>query len=215
MQLWLRAHLAGSAGSTRRPPERREIRQRSPRIRGFFFCDGGDAGRQKNGPRAHFLFVLRGRGENVLRDALTALLQPVVEGLGCELWELEYSPGRGNALLRVYIDTTAHEGITVEDCERVSRAISDVLDEADPIPGNYTLEVSSPGIERPLRTARHFAPYPGEKVFVEMVHPIDERRRFNGRLVSAGDDTIEVEVDGRMHRLPIAGIRKAHLAPDV
>jgi ribosome maturation factor RimP len=161
------------------------------------------------------LFVLRGRGENVLRDALTALLQPVVAGLGYELWELEYAPGRGNALLRVYIDTAAHEGITVEDCERVSRAISDVLDEADPIPGNYTLEVSSPGIERPLRTARHFAPYPGEKVFVEMVHPIDERRRFKGRLVSAGDDTIEVEVDGRMHRLPIAGIRKAHLAPDV
>jgi len=150
----------------------------------------------------------------MLRDTLTALLQPVVSGLGYDLWELEFLPGRGNALLRIYIDTEAHAGITVEDCERASRAVSEVLDAADPVPGNYTLEVSSPGVERPLRVARHFAPYAGEQVFVEMVHPVDERRRFKGRLAAAGDDTIEVEVDGRTHRLPIAGIRKAHLAPD-
>jgi len=150
----------------------------------------------------------------MLRDTLTALVQPVVSGLGYDLWELEFLPGRGNALLRVYIDTEAHAGITVEDCERASRAVSEVLDAADPVPGNYTLEVSSPGVERPLRVARHFAPYAGEQVFVEMVHPVDERRRFKGRLAAAGDDTIEVEVDGRTHRLPIAGIRKAHLAPD-
>ena len=151
----------------------------------------------------------------MLRDTLTALLQPVVEGLGYELWELEYLPGRGNALLRIYIDTEAHEGITVDDCERVSRAVSEILDAEDPIPGNYTLEVSSPGIERPLRTARHFAPYAGEQVFVEMAHVVDERRRFKGRLVAAGAESIEVEVDGRTHRLPIAGIRKAHLAPEL
>ena len=151
----------------------------------------------------------------MLRDTLTALLQPVVERLGYELWELEYLPGRGNALLRIYIDTEAQEGITVGDCERVSREASEVLDAADPVPGNYTLEVSSPGIERPLRTARHFAPYAGEQVFVEMVHLVDERRRFKGRLLSAGEETIEVEVEGRAHRLPLAGIRKAHLAPDL
>lgn len=149
-----------------------------------------------------------------LRETLVTLLQPVVEGLGYELWELEYQPGRGNGLLRIYIDTDAHEGITVEDCERASRAVSEVLDAEDPIPGNYTLEVSSPGIERPLRTAAHFAPYAGEQVFVEMVQAVDERRRFKGRLVATGADAIEVEVDGRTHRLPIAGIRKAHLAPD-
>lgn len=150
----------------------------------------------------------------MLRDTLTALLQPVVAGLGYDLWELEFLPGRGTALLRIYLDTEAHAGITVEDCERASRAVSEVLDASDPIPGNYTLEVSSPGMERPLRVARHFAPFVGEQVFVEMVHPCDERRRFKGRLAAAGDDTIEVEVDGRTHRLPIAGIRKAHLAPD-
>ena len=75
--------------------------------------------------------------------------------------------------------------------------------------------MSSPGIERPLRTARHFAPYAGEQVFVEMVHVVDERRRFKGRLLAADAETIDVEVDGRTHRLPIAGIRKAHLAPQV
>jgi ribosome maturation factor RimP len=151
----------------------------------------------------------------MLRDALIALLQPVVEGLGYELWELEYLPGRGSALLRIYLDTQAGGGITVDDCERASRAISALLDERDPIPGNYTLEVSSPGLERPLRTARHFAPYEGAQVFVEMAHVVDERRRFKGRLVAAGAETIEVEVEGRRHVLPIAGIRKAHLAPDI
>jgi ribosome maturation factor RimP len=150
-----------------------------------------------------------------LRDTLTTLLQPVIEGLGYELWELEFQPGRGNGLLRIYLDTEADAGITVDDCERVSRAVSDVLDAQDPIPGNYTLEVSSPGIERPLRTARHFAPYPGETVFVEMVHVVDDRRRFKGRLVAADEESIEVEVEGRTHRLPISGIRTAHLAPEI
>jgi ribosome maturation factor RimP len=168
------------------------------------------------GRAAHFLFAAARAGWNgMLRDTLTALLQPVVEGLGYELWELEYAGGRGNAVLRVYIDTVAEAGITVEDCERVSRAVSDVLDTTDPIPGNYTLEVSSPGIERPLRTARHFAPYTGETVFVEMAQAVDARRRFKGRLLAADAATIEVEVDGRTHRLPIDGIRKAHLAPEL
>jgi len=146
------------------------------------------------------------------RDTLVALLQPVVEDLGYGLWELEYAAGRGSAVLRLYIDAPA--GITVDDCERVSRAVSERLDADDPLPGQYTLEVSSPGMERPLRQARHFGPFVGEEVFVEMVHPCEERRRFKGRLVAAGDDTIEVAVDGRTFRLPIAGIRKAHLAPD-
>jgi len=108
--------------------------------------------------------------------------------------------------VRLYIDAEA--GITLDDCERVSRAVSDLLDEADPLPGQYTLEVSSPGIERPLRTAEHFAPYLGEVVFVELAHPLDGRRRYKGPLIAAGSETIEVEVDGRRHMLPIAGIRK-------
>jgi len=152
-------------------------------------------------------------GVGVLKDELAGLLRPVVEAVGCDLWEIEYVPGRGNGLLRLYID--APQGITVDDCERVSRAVSEVLDEADPIPGHYTLEVSSPGLERPLRTAGQFARYVGEKVFVEMVHPVHERRRFKGPLLAAGDETIEVDVDGQRCVLPLNGIRKAHLAPDL
>lgn len=149
----------------------------------------------------------------MLRDALVALLKPVVEGLGIELWELEYAANRGNGLLRLYIDTA--DGVTLDDCERVSRAVSDVLDREDPLPGHYTLEVSSPGLERPLRTAEHFARYVGEQVFVELSQSLETRRRFKGVLVAAGETSIEVEVDGRRHELPIAEIRKAHLAPDV
>lgn len=148
----------------------------------------------------------------MLRDSLAAMLRPLVEGLGYELWELEYTPGRGSGLLRVYIDSSA--GITLDDCERVSRAVSDLLDAADPLPGQYTLEVSSPGIERPLRTAQQFAGYVGEQVFVELAKPLEGRRRFTGRLAAAGAESIEVETDGRRYALPVDGIRRAHLAPD-
>ena len=148
----------------------------------------------------------------MLRDTLAALLAPVVEALGYELWELEYSAGRGNGLLRLYIDAEA--GITLDDCERVSRAVSEQLDATDPIPGQYTLEVSSPGLERPLRSAAHFARFTGETVSVETVQPLEGRRRFKGRLAAAGAETVEVEVDGRRWTLPLGGIRRAHLAPD-
>ena len=145
---------------------------------------------------------------------MTALLQPVVEGLGYELWELEYAPGRGNGFLRLYIDAAA--GITVDDCERVSRAVSEVLDAADPIPGQYTLEVSSPGSSGRCGRARAFRAVRGRDGFRgDWCSRVDERRRFKGPLVAAGAETIEVEVDGRRIVLPIAGIRKAHLAPDV
>jgi ribosome maturation factor RimP len=115
--------------------------------------------------------------------------------------------------VRLYVDTA--DGITIEDCERVSRAVGEVLDAEDPVPWQYTLEVSSPGVERPLRTAGQFARYAGETVVVELLRPIEGRRRFKGPLAAAGAETIEVEVDGKRWTLPISGIRKAHLAPDV
>jgi ribosome maturation factor RimP len=142
------------------------------------------------------------------RDALAELLRPEVEAQGCELWELEWVPGR-SGLLRLYLD--AETGITVDDCERVSRAVSEVLDREDPIPGEYRLEVSSPGLERPLRTVAQFARFVGEAVFVELAAPLGGRRRFQGRLLSAGPQAIEVEVDGQTFGLPVSGIRKAHL----
>lgn len=149
----------------------------------------------------------------MLRDTLETLLRPVVESLGCELWELEFSGGKGNGLLRLYLD--AEQGITVDDCERVSRAVSEVLDATDPIPGNYTLEVSSPGLDRPLRSESHFARFLGADVVVEMVHAVGQRRRFTGRLVAVEPGVIEVDVEGERHSLPVASIRKAHLVPEV
>jgi len=149
----------------------------------------------------------------MLRDTLAARLAPLVEGLGYELWELEYAPGRGNGLLRLYIDAAA--GITLDDCERVSRAVSEVLDAEDPIPGHYTLEVSSPGLERPLRTAGQFARFAGQTVYVETVQAIEGRRRFKGPLAAVAGGTIEVDADGKRWTLPIDGIRRAHLAPQV
>jgi len=134
-------------------------------MRGFFICGvgcGPTAAKERMGRRPIFCFYVRRKGGAMLRDTLVTLVRPVVEDLGYELWELEYSPGRGNGLLRLYIDAPA--GIAIDDCERVSRAVSALLDAEDPVPGQYTLEVSSPGLERPLRTPEHFAPYAGEKV---------------------------------------------------
>jgi ribosome maturation factor RimP len=148
----------------------------------------------------------------MLRVTLENLVRPVVEGLGYELWELEYSPRRGNALLRLYID--APHGITLDDCERASRAVSEMLDEADPLPDRYALEVSSPGLERPLRTREQFARFVGETVFVELAAPIDGRRRYKGPLAAVDATSLEIVVDGKAYRLPLTAIRKAHLAPE-
>ncbi len=147
----------------------------------------------------------------MLRDQLIELLQPVVVNLGYELWELEYAARSGGGLLRLYIDSP--QGITLDDCERVSRAVSAVMDEEDPIAGHYTLEVSSPGLDRVLRTAEHFARFNGERVKVETTTPVNGRKRFAGRLTDVSDGQIALEVDGGLVRLPIDGIHKARVAP--
>ncbi|HET9444940.1 MAG TPA: ribosome maturation factor RimP, partial [Steroidobacteraceae bacterium] len=106
----------------------------------------------------------------MLRDQLRELLAPVVAGVGYQLWELEYHPRSGGGLLRLYIDSppdSSDGGISLDDCERVSRAVSETLDAADPIPSHYTLEVSSPGLDRVLRTREHFERFAGERVRLE------------------------------------------------
>jgi ribosome maturation factor RimP len=147
------------------------------------------------------------------RDQLVELLGPVVSELGYELWELEYTGQSGNGLLRLYIDSD--EGISVEDCERVSRAVSAAMDEADPIASNYTLEVSSPGLDRVLRTSEHFGRYVGGQVRVETRQPVGGRKRFAGKLVEVAGGEITLEVDGGTVSLPVDGIHKARLAPEV
>ena len=147
----------------------------------------------------------------MLRDQLIELLQPVVADLGYELWELEYAARSGGGLLRLYID--APDGISVDDCERVSRAVSQKMDEADPIAAQYTLEVSSPGLDRVLRTQAHFARFTGEPVEVEMMQKLNGRKRFAGRLTDVTAGAITLEMEGGAVSLPLDAIHKARLAP--
>lgn len=147
-----------------------------------------------------------------MREKLIELLEPVVRAQGCELWELEYQARRGNGFLRLYID--AEQGIDLEACEKVSRAVSAVLDERDPIPVEYTLEVSSPGMDRVLRTAAHFTRYIGERASVDMVLPVNGRRRFLGKLLAVNGVELTLEQDGQPVLLPLVGISKARLAPE-
>ena len=118
--------------------------------------------------------------------AVRAAIEPVITGLGYSIWDLEYVKEGADYFLRVTID--APSGITIDDCETVHRAIDPVLDEADPIEGAYHLEVSSPGIERDLRTDEHFRASVGEKVEVRLFAPLDGAKVYTGTLLGLDDD---------------------------
>jgi ribosome maturation factor RimP len=150
-----------------------------------------------------------------MRDALMRLLEPPIEALDYELVDLEFARGGQGGVLRIFIDRAANSdvGVTVDDCARVSHVVSEVLEAQDPIKGRYTLEVSSPGFDRILRTRGHFERFVGERIFAELKLPIEGRRRFVGVLKSIAGDTIVVEVDGKAHSLPLERIQKARLRP--
>ncbi|MCH7831003.1 MAG: ribosome maturation factor RimP [Proteobacteria bacterium] len=144
---------------------------------------------------------------NELRD----LLEPTIERLGYELADLEVRLGGRGGLVRVTIDRP--EGIDLNDCQKVSHAVSALLDVADPVPDQYDLEVTSPGLDRKLTKIEHFQRFEGEVVKVKMRFPIAGRRRFRGTLLSSNDENIVVEVDGESHSLPLAKIDTARLVP--
>ena len=148
----------------------------------------------------------------VTADELSTLLEPTVERLGYELSDLEVKLGGRSGVVRVFIDHP--DGIGLDDCQKVSQAVSALLDVEDPIPGNYDLEVSSPGWNRKLTKVSHFERFAGETVNVQMRFPIEGRKRFKGKLTSSDDENIVVEVDGQAHSLPIATIDTARLVPD-
>lgn len=145
-----------------------------------------------------------------LRERLCALLEPLIERLGYELIELEYSPAHGRGLLRLYIDREG--GVGLDDCERVSRAASALLDVEDPIASAYTLEVSSPGFDRLLRKPAHFGRFLGSRVFVELKEPREGRRRYTGKLLTVDEGGIALEVDRERVAMRFAEIGKARLA---
>jgi ribosome maturation factor RimP len=156
---------------------------------------------------------------------IATLLSPTVRALGLELLGIEYLPSPGGALLRLYIDVSEADAaaepprmVGIEDCESVSREVSAVLDVEDPISGHYTLEVSSPGVDRPLFTPAQFARFIGEEAKVVLKLPQDGRRRLQGRIVAVEGETIGFELETKPEPLRLAvefdNIEKARLVPD-
>lgn len=149
---------------------------------------------------------------------IAALLAPSVSALNLELLGVEFVPAGASALLRLYIDVPLAEAATrmvgIDDCETVSREVSATLDVADPIASRYTLEVSSPGIDRPLFTAAQFARHVGEQVKVSLHVPVAGRRRLQGSIVGVDGERIVLRVDDEEISLSHADIDKARIVPD-
>lgn len=143
---------------------------------------------------------------------LNELLQPLVEDLGYEFVGLEYNSNPKHSVLRIYID---HEnGVGIEDCETVSRETAALLDVKDPIRSQYNLEVSSPGLDRPLFTAAHYRQFEGCIVQVNLFAPQDGRRKFSGPILGADETGIRIEQDGSEVTLDLSNVVKARLVPD-
>lgn len=143
---------------------------------------------------------------------LTTLLQPLIEDLGYEFVGLEQSSNPKNPVVVIYIDHD--EGIAIEDCEKVSREVAALLDVEDPIPGRYSLEVSSPGLDRPLFTPEHYARFRGERAAITVFAPIEGRRKFKGAILDSGEHTVKIDQDGTEVELEYVNIVKGRLVPD-
>ena len=140
---------------------------------------------------------------------LTDMLRPAVEETGKDLLGVEFISAGNNSVLRLFID---HEnGIDVDDCAEVSRQVGAILDVEDPISSEYNLEVSSPGIDRPLFEMAHFKAVIGETVNVKLSMPLNGRRKFKGTLTAIENDTLIVDVDGMDYELVINNVDKANL----
>ncbi|MEW8014013.1 MAG: ribosome maturation factor RimP [Candidatus Sedimenticola endophacoides] len=147
-------------------------------------------------------------------DSLTEFVRNVVEPMGYELVGVEYlSGGPVGSTLRVFIDVEG--GVMLDDCARVSHQVSGVLDVEDPIRENYTLEVSSPGLNRPLFTLKQFECFVGQRVKITMHQKLSGRRRFVGLLLDVQGRDVLLEVDGEAYTLPVDLIEKARLVPEI
>jgi ribosome maturation factor RimP len=138
------------------------------------------------------------------------LIRPAVQALGVELWGIEHNIQGRYSILRVYIDKSEN-GVTIDDCERVSRQISGIFDVEDPIGGEYNLEVSSPGMDRPLFELSQFERYLGHVVSVRLRSPLEGRRKFKGVIQKVEADSVRLLVDDKEVLLPSSAIDKANL----
>ncbi|MGJ8580774.1 MAG: ribosome maturation factor RimP [Psychromonas sp.] len=146
-----------------------------------------------------------------LEERLTEMLAPSVEDLGYELVGIEYVRAGKHSTLRIYIDQ--EEGILVDDCAAVSRQVSAIMDVEDPITNEYTLEVSSPGMERPLFNATQYAAFIGEEVKIQLRMPIQNRRRWKGVISNVDGEIVSISVEGKEERFALSNIQKANIVP--
>jgi len=135
-----------------------------------------------------------------------------VDAQACTVWGVEYLAQGGHSKLRIYIDKA--EGVAVEDCERVSRDVSDLLDLEETLPESYTLEVSSPGLDRSLFKADQYAGAVGERVDVRLSFPFEGRKRFVGLLAGVEDGCAVIRIDADEFLLPLESVQKAQVVPD-
>lgn len=145
-------------------------------------------------------------------EHLVDLIEPIVEGLGYECVGIEYNSHPKHGLLRIYIDT--ENGVLLEDCTKVSHQISGVLDVEDPILDNYELEVSSPGVDRPLFKVSHFEQFIGNIVMINLFKPINKQRKIIGKIVNIEDNIVFLQQEEHSVEIPFQAISKARLVPD-
>ncbi|WP_048308273.1 ribosome maturation factor RimP [Halomonas sp. PR-M31] len=143
--------------------------------------------------------------------ALKALIEPAIMAMGFELWGVERTAQGRHSRLVIYIDSP--DGVTVDHCAEVSRQVSAILDVEDPIPGQYQLEVSSPGMDRPLFTLEQFERYKGNNVALRLRVPYDGRRKFKGLLAGIENDEVLLHLEGEEYCFPIDGIEQARVVP--
>lgn len=145
----------------------------------------------------------------MMQEELEQLLSPVINDMGYELWGCEYLSQGKHSVLRIYIDK--QDGIGIEDCQQVSKQVSALLDVEDPIPGNYSLEISSPGIPRPLFKSSQYQIYIGQVVHVKTYKPIQGKRKLEGILISASDSVLVLSINNEYQEILFSNIAKAYL----
>ncbi len=160
---------------------------------------------------ALFLLV---RMSTIDQDKLEPVVRPVVESFGCALWGIEFRVYEKSAVLRVFIDKP--EGVTLDDCTEVSNQLSAVLDVEDPLAMPYTLEVSSPGIERPLFGVDHYLKYVGQRAKLKLKWPVDGRRNYEGVIEGAEDQRAHLRIsEGELKKIPLSTIARGQLKVDL
>jgi ribosome maturation factor RimP len=150
------------------------------------------------------------KGINMQKHPLQDIIEPVVTELGYELVRV-MTTGSTSVTLQVMIDRIDDKNVTVDDCAKVSRALSEVLDEKDPISEDYNLEVSSPGLDRPLTKLGHFERFDGYEAKVETSIEVEGRKRFKGILNGIDKNNVLVDMDGQVYHIPFDDINKAKL----